>query len=1011
MKNVFPLNEVLTSNGNKKHKGKIEIKNKDRERKKYNSPFPLRINKNSENKNIIRQKDYRKTPSKLEEKKSIFKNIENNKECNKTNTNNNYFNLAAKNSKLFLLSCLLGNNKNNVDKIKDYKKFLHYSLIPQKKQNKRIKKEEKKINTNIIINNQNLNEPNIKKEKEKSNNNIDINNKKTKNNINNNKKEKIENKYYKKQDCLNINKIEDTNLIENNIKGNKNITNCNKENKNSIINKENKNKIINKDKNPNIITKKDETNSNEDELNVIQSYNNLKSSNSNLPKNVNLKIFVNTSNNLRDADKSIKNNKKVNLNKSVKTPKNIMKKKVINIVNNSLDNNKLNKSDNTQILNNKNNDNTTINKKNIFKSNSVEKYLKTNNMKFNNFSINKNLFKLNKDKKRNPSTKILFLPNNTNSNKIINIQKGKKVIKENKSCDTFFHKGNSVDKINIKIINDNNNNEDKDKKENSTINNKNKKLKNNFFKSLKGKKFKKHKSQDFNSKNTLNSLIMSQNDIINIIHKKENKTKTPEKVPQKLIKSIQKEINNNIHIIKPNNNTNDKKEKENFTYNILPNNNGKLIEKCLLNRNNWEQAKEEKKNLCNFIWTPLSGQINFSLHSSVENAQLVNHFEYHCELTNKSKTFINLFRYCEFNEINLFSFYPLTIIITFNSNTFNSQIENFRRLYNDIPNLIYNEKEKDNNKNDLNKYYIDYFNVNLSKKIGSVQKMKIPKTHYNGKNMWLLKRDNLNRGRKIKVLSNVEEIIKEINTLYEQKTQYNLLLQKYIEQPLLYNKRKFDIRIWVLFTFIRVDNKYEVYVFKEGHLKACSDEFNIDSDDLFIHLTNYSVQKHNKNFSKTEIGNEISFNDFQKEINESKKGNEGKNNKIDFKKDIFPEIIKIIALTANSVKGKINLTNRSNCFEIFGYDFILDINYRPFLLEINTNPGYEESSPLIKMLVPRMIDDALKLTVDKEFEPEYKNNDNKEEKSEDKNKISKSNYEVEGYSSEENMWLKIKTKL
>jgi len=105
------------------------------------------------------------------------------------------------------------------------------------------------------------------------------------------------------------------------------------------------------------------------------------------------------------------------------------------------------------------------------------------------------------------------------------------------------------------------------------------------------------------------------------------------------------------------------------------------------------------------------------------------------------------------------------------------------------------------------------------------------------------------------------------------------------------------------------------------------------------------------------------------------------------------------------------LSKRSNCFEIFGYDFILDINFKPYLLEINTNPGYEESSPLIKMLVPRMIDDALKLTVDKEFEPEYKNNDNKEEKSEDKNKISKSNYEVEGYSSEENMWLKIKTKL
>ena len=62
----------------------------------------------------------------------------------------------------------------------------------------------------------------------------------------------------------------------------------------------------------------------------------------------------------------------------------------------------------------------------------------------------------------------------------------------------------------------------------------------------------------------------------------------------------------------------------------------------------------------NLIWTPLSCQINYLLHSNTENTQFVNHFEFHRELTNKANTFINLFRYCEFNDIDLFSFYPLT---------------------------------------------------------------------------------------------------------------------------------------------------------------------------------------------------------------------------------------------------------------------------------------------------------------------------------------------------------------
>ncbi len=74
---------------------------------------------------------------------------------------------------------------------------------------------------------------------------------------------------------------------------------------------------------------------------------------------------------------------------------------------------------------------------------------------------------------------------------------------------------------------------------------------------------------------------------------------------------------------------------------------------------------------------------------------------------------------------------------------------------------------------------------------------------------------------------------------------------------------------------------------------------------------------------------------------------------------------------------------------------MLDTEYNPYLLEINTNPGYEESSPLIKMLIPRLIDDAFRLTIDKTFERNDK----------DKNI---SQFKVEGYTDEENMWQKIK---
>ena len=55
---------------------------------------------------------------------------------------------------------------------------------------------------------------------------------------------------------------------------------------------------------------------------------------------------------------------------------------------------------------------------------------------------------------------------------------------------------------------------------------------------------------------------------------------------------------------------------------------------------------------------------------------------------------------------------------------------------------------------------------------------------------------------------------------------------------------------------------------------------------------------------------------------------------------------------------------RKYCFELFGYDFILDEDFNSWLIEVNTNPCLEESSELLKRLLPRMIEDMLKLTVD-----------------------------------------------
>ena len=110
----------------------------------------------------------------------------------------------------------------------------------------------------------------------------------------------------------------------------------------------------------------------------------------------------------------------------------------------------------------------------------------------------------------------------------------------------------------------------------------------------------------------------------------------------------------------------------------------------------------------------------------------------------------------------------------------------------------------------------------------------------------------------------------------------------------------------------------------------------------------------------------------------------------------------LIELSCYSVKSKINCNQRQNSFEIFGYDFIMDGEFNVYLLEVNTNPGYEESSPLIKMLVPRMLDDALRLSIDNICDTKYSfsqflednNINNNNNQPENENSLNKSKEEV-----------------
>jgi hypothetical protein len=93
------------------------------------------------------------------------------------------------------------------------------------------------------------------------------------------------------------------------------------------------------------------------------------------------------------------------------------------------------------------------------------------------------------------------------------------------------------------------------------------------------------------------------------------------------------------------------------------------------------------------------------------------------------------------------------------------------------------------------------------------------------------------------------------------------VIQKYMEVPLLIDRRKFDIRVWVLVT-----QEGRAYFFKEGYIRTSSEEYNLLANDITkdsIHLTNNAVQKNMENYGKYEEGNILAFSHLQKSLDQS----------------------------------------------------------------------------------------------------------------------------------------------
>ncbi|XP_027477305.1 probable tubulin polyglutamylase TTLL9 isoform X3 [Zalophus californianus] len=159
----------------------------------------------------------------------------------------------------------------------------------------------------------------------------------------------------------------------------------------------------------------------------------------------------------------------------------------------------------------------------------------------------------------------------------------------------------------------------------------------------------------------------------------------------------------------------------------------------------------------------------------------------------------------------------------------------------------------------------------------------------------------------------------------------NYVAQRYIENPYLIGGRKFDLRVYVL---VMSYLPLRAWLYRDGFARFSNTRFTLSSiDDQYVHLTNVAVQKTSPDYHAKK-GCKWMLQRFRQYL-ASKHGPEAV-------ETLFSDMDNIFVRSLQSVQ-KVIISDK-HCFELYGYDILIDENLKPWLLEVNASPSLTASS-------------------------------------------------------------------
>ncbi|CAE7299501.1 Ttll6a [Symbiodinium microadriaticum] len=227
------------------------------------------------------------------------------------------------------------------------------------------------------------------------------------------------------------------------------------------------------------------------------------------------------------------------------------------------------------------------------------------------------------------------------------------------------------------------------------------------------------------------------------------------------------------------------------------------------------------------------------------------------------------------------------------------------------------------------------------------------------KQTFIIKPDNGCQGKGIFLIRDVEKVPVDFSSTY--------VAQRYISKPLLLDGYKFDLRLYVL---VSGCDPLRIFLHRRGLVRLASEQYveptKNNLSEVMVHLTNYAINKSNPNFEENtnpddaQDGHKRSWEAVQEHLRQEGHDVE----------TLLAEIEDLIVKTLIAVQPSLSHFYHScqpddvyngMCFEILGFDVMLDQKLQPWLLEVNHAPSFATESELDRLVKEEVLRDSFNL--------------------------------------------------